>query len=456
MDPFQSTVYFLLYETLIVLIGSSSAFLKVPNHIIHGIKGQSLVIPVEYDVRSKVDDIQGNWEFKKLNDNHYKHVVTFRNDLFIYDMCMEFKKKFKLHPPNASLLITDLDTMEEGQYKITVNVQMKLMVTDEKTIQVTVNVPASKPVIQIIPMSEIVEDLHNVTLRCFVEFGTNIEYQWLHDGRLLQGNHRHNFYENSSVLYISPVKKEDIGDYICMVRNSISKNQSDPTAVNVFYGPYNLTVNSDKGLKTDKVFTVHAGEPTLFHCSADSNPPNTYVWIRKQNNETEKIKTGPNFLINSHDIAQKEEYMCHAYNNVTKKEEQAQFTLIIVFMDKEKMAQKEQLVSSLEVLTVISVFIILSMLVVFIWKTCHPRKVIKQIYRRPMSENRRPHRSGHEDAKEDFGIYEFIVIPGTSETAQLSSKSLSEPDSVQAQDLHTAIYDVIRHLPESSSQGLLK
>ncbi|MED6236676.1 hypothetical protein ILYODFUR_022885 [Ilyodon furcidens] len=62
--------------------------------------------------------------------------------------------------------------------------------------------------------------------------------------------------------------------------------------------------------------------------------------------------------------------------------------------------------------------------------------------------------TGHEDAKEDFGIYEFVSIPGKMESTQASCKSLARFESIQ--DMHTTIYDVIRHVPESPSTSLLK
>lgn len=93
--------------------------------------------------------------------------------------------------------------------------------------------------------------------------------------------------------------------------------------------------------------------------------------------------------------------------------------------------------------------------------------------------------TGHEDATEDFGIYEFVSIPGKMESAQVervprcaptgfacisaeelslnfpvclplqaSCRSLARLES--AQDTHTTIYDVIRHVPEMPCHSLLK
>ena len=95
-------------------------------------------------------------------------------------------------------------------------------------------------------------------------------------------------------------------------------------------GPYGLRVNSDKGLKVGAVFTVDIGEAILFDCSADSYPPNTYSWIQRTDNATHVIKQGPRLEVASEKVAQKTtNYVCYAYNNVTGRQDETGFTVII-------------------------------------------------------------------------------------------------------------------------------
>lgn len=98
-------------------------------------------------------------------------------------------------------------------------------------------------------------------------------------------------------------------------------------------GPYNLEVNSGQGLRTGEVFTINPGELVYFECQADSNPPNSYVWISKSRNTTQVITEGPRLEVLSYTLAQKEEYLCRAFNNVTQKEEEAQFTLVVANLE---------------------------------------------------------------------------------------------------------------------------
>lgn len=94
-------------------------------------------------------------------------------------------------------------------------------------------------------------------------------------------------------------------------------------------GPYNLEVNSGQGLRTGEVFTINPGELVFFECQADSNPPNSYVWISKSRNATQVISEGPRLQVRFYRLAQAEEYLCRAFNNVTQKQNEAQFTLVV-------------------------------------------------------------------------------------------------------------------------------
>lgn len=94
-------------------------------------------------------------------------------------------------------------------------------------------------------------------------------------------------------------------------------------------GPYNLEVNSVQGLRTGEVFTINPGELVFFECQADSNPPNSYVWISKTRNATQIVTEGPRLEVRSYRLAQAEEYLCRAFNNVTQKQDEAQFTLVV-------------------------------------------------------------------------------------------------------------------------------
>lgn len=96
-------------------------------------------------------------------------------------------------------------------------------------------VPVSTPVIEKYPSYAVVEDKANVTLTCSVARGTRVVFQWLRDNVPLGPRERYRFSHNNSVLFISPVRKEDKGTYRCVVSNRISRAQSSrPMELNVY------------------------------------------------------------------------------------------------------------------------------------------------------------------------------------------------------------------------------
>lgn len=74
---------------------------------------------------------------------------------------------------------------------------------------------------------------------------------------------------------------------------------------------------------------MNPGELVFFDCQADSNPPNSCMWISKTNNATEVITVGLRLEVTSYKLAQAEEFLCRAFNNVTQKQDETQFTLVV-------------------------------------------------------------------------------------------------------------------------------
>ncbi|XP_023832408.1 HEPACAM family member 2-like isoform X1 [Salvelinus sp. IW2-2015] len=448
------------YTAILTLSEVNSEFVHVPS-VLNGVKGKSLLLSVETYFRLEDVEIQGSW-YQTRPGGPKTLLVTFHNHSAIMVASMRHRNRFFFQPPNASLLIPRLDEAAEGGYHLDLDIhfpQRQEFVRVERTIHVTVDVPVSTPVIRKTPSSTVVEDKENVTWTCWVENGTRVQYQWLRNNMPLDASDCHQFSQDNSTLVISPVRKKDIGQYRCLAKNHISQRQSHTLDLNVFYGPYNLAVKSDHGLRTGEVFTVNPGELVFFDCQADSNPPNSCMWISKTNNATEVITVGLRLEVTSYKLAQAEEFLCRAFNNVTQKQDETQFTLVVASLGtgKERYVQESNSFSPLAAITLSCLFITGCMLLAYFIKTCHhPKRVLMNIYNRPLTEPKRPHCSGHEDATEDFGIYEFVSIPGKMESTQASSRSLAHLESVQ--DLHTTIYDVIRHIPETptlANQSLL-
>ncbi|KAA8585972.1 hypothetical protein FQN60_007541 [Etheostoma spectabile] len=426
-------------SVLFILTEVSTELIHIPSSVHHGIEGKSMLLSVE--TRFPLDDveIQGTWSHTRPSGRRTT-LVTFTKETSIPDMM--YRNHLLFREPNVSLLILKLNQDNEGDYYLNLNIAFHnktgLVIKEERTVHVTVDVPVSTPVIEKRPSYAVVEDQANVTWNCSVERGTRVVFHWLRDNVTLGPSDRYHFSRDNSTLLINPVRKDDKGTYHCVASNAVSQGRrSRAVELTVYYGPYNLEVNSGQGLRTGEVFTINPGELVFFECQADSNPPNSYVWIAKSRNATQVITEGPRMEVLSYRLAQAEEYLCRAFNNATQKQDEAQFTLVVASLGtgKEKHTQEGSSVSPLAAITVCSLFFISFVVLFFLRRTCHPKR-------------------GHEDATEDFGIYEFVSIPGKMESAQASCRSLSRLESVQ--DMHTTIYDVIRQVPETPSHSLLK
>ncbi|XP_057288758.1 HEPACAM family member 2 isoform X1 [Pezoporus wallicus] len=452
-SPLANFFWDLQCKLYFLLVGICSALkLTVPSHTVHGIEGQPLHLTVDYNFNATASEIQIIWLFEGPQSNP-KYLLGSVNQTVVPDL--EFQHKFTLIPPNASLMIHPLRITDEGNYIVKVNVRGNGTITASQKIQVAVDVPVTKPIVHTEPSSGVVEYVGNITLKCTMAKGTRVVYQWMKNGKPLHAGPNYTFSSNNATLLIVPVVKEDIGNYSCLVSNPVSAMESEIIAPTIYYGPYGLRVKSDKGLNIGAVFTVDMGEVILFDCSADSNPPNTYSWIQRADNTTHVIKYGPHLEVVSDKVAQKTiDYMCRAFNNVTGKRDETHFTVVVTSVGLEKLAQKGKSLSSLAVITGISLFLILAMAFLFIWKRYQPHKVIQQkLQRRPEADYRKAHTfSGHESALDDFGIYEFVAIPDLASGSRVSSQTVHGSDFVPGQDMLSTVYEVIQHIPDQLKQ----
>ncbi|KAF3833760.1 hypothetical protein F7725_024964 [Dissostichus mawsoni] len=407
----------------------SSELIHIPSLVHHGIEGKSVLLSVE--TRYPLDDveIQGTWSHTRPSGTRTT-LVTFTKEATIINMMYRNHLLFK--EPNVSLLIRKLNHEDEGDYHLNLNIQFHnqtgLVIKEERTVHVTVD---GDPCVQSrhseSPSYAVVEDKANATLTCSVERGTRVVFQWLRDNQALGASNRYHFTQDNSTLFISTVRKEDKGTYHCVASNAVSQGlHSRAVDLNVYYGPYNLEVNSDQGLRTGEVFTINPESWSSLNARlTPTHPTATFGSLRAATPPRSSMR------------ARGWRVPCRAFNNVTQKQDETQFTLVVAkyLAGKEKHIQEGSAFSPFAAVVVSSLFIIGCMLLFFLKRTCSPKR-------------------GHEDATEDFGIYEFVSVPGKMESAQASCRSLARLESIQ--DMHTTIYDVIRHVPETPSHSLLE
>ncbi|KAK9396246.1 HEPACAM family member 2 [Crotalus adamanteus] len=442
---------------LCLFLGISSALnMTIPSYTVNGIEGQPLRLEVAYNFNFAFSDIQIIWLFEKPPTNP-KYLLTSVNRSVVPDL--EYRHKFTLSPPNASLLINSLHRSDEGNYIVKINIHGNGTKSAIEKIQVTVNVPVTKPVIYMEPSFGVVEKKGNITLKCVVEEGTRVVYQWMKNENPIEDSSNGSMTINKDTLSIAPVLKEAIGNYSCLVTNPISAMMSDMITPTIYYGPYGLTINNAKGQKVGKVFMLDKGDAVQLYCSADSNPPNIYSWILKANNSIHPVQYGEFLEIASEEVTQRTEYICTAYNNMTETHVE---THILVIVIPKGLEQKWKYLSPLAIITGISLFLIVSICIFAIWKRFQPHKVIQQKLNRKGPRTKARYRkgqtvSGHESATRDFGVYEFITLPDTAEIPpvprwRVIDSDVTDSDVVQSQVINVTVYEDVHPAPELNEE----
>lgn len=77
------------------------------------------------------------------------------------------------------------------------------------------------------PSFGVVEKKGNITLKCRVEEGTRVVYQWMKNENPIEDSSNGSMTINKDTLSIAPVFRETIGNYSCLVTNPISAMRSD-------------------------------------------------------------------------------------------------------------------------------------------------------------------------------------------------------------------------------------
>ncbi|CAB1333926.1 unnamed protein product, partial [Coregonus sp. 'balchen'] len=198
--------------------------------------------------------------------------------------------RISLDNSTGSLELRKLTLADSGTYRVIIGESdfMQLAVT-------SLNVYVSGATITITPNPPIMEG-GSVTLTCDAA-GFNITREWMKVGQLLSAGGNMIISEDKRVLSINPVKRTDSGQYLCRVSNPvISENANGPDGMEI-KGPTEIEV----------------GQKLTLTCSADSNPPASYIWML---NETEIPGHSPEFTKEKSEYSDSGDYTCTATNYV--------------------------------------------------------------------------------------------------------------------------------------------
>uniref|UniRef100_A0A8D2JS32 Ig-like domain-containing protein n=1 Tax=Sciurus vulgaris TaxID=55149 RepID=A0A8D2JS32_SCIVU len=132
-----------------------------------------------------------------------------------------------------TLLVPNISTNNSGSYMCVANNSVTGLSRSTTKI-ITVSEPVTRP--QLIASNTTVAEQDSVRLTC-ISNDTEISIRWIFKGKPLQLTERMNLSSNDSILTISPVKREDDGEYQCEVSNPINSNRSNTLRLAVTYVP---------------------------------------------------------------------------------------------------------------------------------------------------------------------------------------------------------------------------
>ncbi|NXD63293.1 HECAM protein, partial [Eolophus roseicapillus] len=198
-----------------------------PTALVRGTAGKAALLSVRY-ASASADKPVVKWQLKR--DKPVTVVQSIGTEI-IGNLRPDYRDRIRVLE-NGSLLISPLQLSDEGAYEVEVSITDDTF-TGEKTINLTVDIPISKPQV-LVASSTVLELSEFFTLNCSHENGTKPTYTWLKDGRPLSNDSRLLLSPDQKILTITRVLMADDDVYSCLVENPISHGRSIPVKITVY------------------------------------------------------------------------------------------------------------------------------------------------------------------------------------------------------------------------------
>ncbi|XP_054079056.1 hepatocyte cell adhesion molecule [Rissa tridactyla] len=198
-----------------------------PTPLVRGTAGKAALLSVRY-ASASADKPVVKWQLKR--DKPVTVVQSIGTEI-IGNLRPDYRDRIRVLE-NGSLLINPLQLADEGAYEVEVSITDDTF-TGEKTINLTVDIPISKPQV-LVASSTVLELSEFFTLNCSHENGTKPTYTWLKDGRPLTNDSRLLLSPDQKILTITRVLMADDDVYSCLVENPISHGRSIPVKLTVY------------------------------------------------------------------------------------------------------------------------------------------------------------------------------------------------------------------------------
>ncbi|XP_008307838.1 hepatic and glial cell adhesion molecule a [Cynoglossus semilaevis] len=200
-----------------------------PAQVVRGTVGKEALLSVSYSSTSP-DKPVIKWQLKRSREKPITVVQSIGTDI-IGNLRPEYRNRI-LVLETGSLLLHNLQLSDEGAYEVEIS-STDDSFTGEHHIELTVDVPVSKPYIQMIA-SSVLEYSEYFNLHCSHDNGTKPSYSWQKGGKVLTNDSRLLLSHDQKVLTISRVLMSDDDTYSCTVENPISSVKSTPVRLTVY------------------------------------------------------------------------------------------------------------------------------------------------------------------------------------------------------------------------------
>uniref|UniRef100_A0A8C3A124 Hepatic and glial cell adhesion molecule a n=1 Tax=Cyclopterus lumpus TaxID=8103 RepID=A0A8C3A124_CYCLU len=201
----------------------------IQTQVVRGTVGKEALLSVSYS-SSSLDKPVIKWQLKRDNEKPITVVQSIGTDI-IGNLRPEYRNRILVFE-NGSLLLHNLQLSDEGAYEVEISITDDTF-TGERYIGLTVDVPVSKPYIQMMA-SSVLEYSEHFNLHCSHDNGTKPVYGWLKGGKVLTNDTRLQLSHDQKVLTISRVVMSDDDIYACTVENLISSMKSMPVKLTVY------------------------------------------------------------------------------------------------------------------------------------------------------------------------------------------------------------------------------
>uniref|UniRef100_A0A3Q3QC68 Ig-like domain-containing protein n=1 Tax=Monopterus albus TaxID=43700 RepID=A0A3Q3QC68_MONAL len=199
------------------------------TQVVRGTEGKEALLSVSYS-SSSPDKPVIKWQLKRDKEKPITVVQSVGTGI-IGNLRPEYRNRIQVFE-NGSLLLHNLQLSDEGMYEVEISITDDSF-TGEHYIELTVDVPVSKPYIQMMA-SSVLEYSEYFNLHCSHDNGTKPIYSWLKGDKVLTNDSRLLLSHDQKVLTISRVLMSDDDIYTCAVENSISRMKSKPVRLTVY------------------------------------------------------------------------------------------------------------------------------------------------------------------------------------------------------------------------------